>query len=386
MAGFFDDILESVNLDWYLKNVDGRKVVLWGKEERNKKVLEILKEKTGKEIFFVLTEDYKQDKEGKALDKKDLNREHFVIITEDYNAEIEDYLSNNGFCEIKDYLYIIHKPVIVYNEEEYTDIYNNKIKAPKGTKFEFLGYNSNININTVIDDNVKIKCTGSSIFIGENCRFGKGINIECMRQSYVKLGDKCNIEDRGTILCMGKSKISLGSPCHLKTDTLIGCLEESSIDLSNNTSFYDRTTFFAKKNSKICIGEKTHSGVHLICATYFNGIIDVGKDCMFSEDIVLMNNDGHPIFDVESGERINGGDNIILHDHVWVGIKCTLVGGTDIGEASIIGANSFVNKKFPNNCILAGSPARLLRKNIAWDREEIDSSNIDKSVFWNMTR
>ena len=204
-----------MNLDEYLKNINGRKVAVWGNEERNKKVLEIIKRKISEEVLFILSENHKKNEGIKVLDKKDLNSDYYVIVTEDYSAGIEEYLNNNGFSEIKDYLYIIHKPVTIYNEEEYTDIYNNKIKAPKGTKFEFLGYNSNININTAIGGNVKIKCTGSSIFIG---------------------------------------------------------------------------------------------------------------------------------------------------------------------------ANSFVNKKFPNNCILAGSPARLLRKNIAWDREEIDSRNIDKSIFWNMTR
>lgn len=58
-------------------------------------------------------------------------------------------------------------------------------------------------------------------------------------------------------------------------------------------------------------------------------------------------------------------------------MKCTVLSNSEIGDGSIIGANSVVTKKFPNNCVVAGNPAKLLRKDVAWDREEDNSDLID---------
>ncbi len=50
---------------------------------------------------------------------------------------------------------------------------------------------------------------------------------------------------------------------------------------------------------------------------------------------------------------------------------------TQIGNGSIIGAMSLVKSIIPNNCIAAGIPARVIRKNIAWSRKE-GAENIDE--------
>lgn len=46
--------------------------------------------------------------------------------------------------------------------------------------------------------------------------------------------------------------------------------------------------------------------------------------------------------------------------------------GVVIGSGSTIGANSFVCKKqFPNNCCLAGNPAKIIRNRTAWLRDGV---------------
>lgn len=50
-------------------------------------------------------------------------------------------------------------------------------------------------------------------------------------------------------------------------------------------------------------------------------------------------------------------------------MRATLVSGAEIGSGSMVGAQSLVNKKFPNNSLIAGNPARIIRDKIAWRRE-----------------
>lgn len=41
-------------------------------------------------------------------------------------------------------------------------------------------------------------------------------------------------------------------------------------------------------------------------------------------------------------------------------MKTTILKGVHIGNNVIIGANSLVNKDVPNNCVVAGNPARVI--------------------------
>ncbi len=102
----------------------------------------------------------------------------------------------------------------------------------------------------------------------------------------------------------------------------------------------------------------------------------MGDDCMFSYDVSMRSNDGHSIFDVVSKENINStGDvnrnrGIVLGNHVWIGERACVLYNTQIGDGSIIGAMSLVKSKIPNNCIAAGVPAKVIKRNVAWSREE----------------
>lgn len=55
---------------------------------------------------------------------------------------------------------------------------------------------------------------------------------------------------------------------------------------------------------------------------------------------------------------------ISIGDNVWVGAKASLLYGVKIGGGSIIAAHSLVNKSVPENCVVAGVPAKILKKRI----------------------
>ena len=390
MAGIFKSVMQTMDLDKYLDNIKGRKIVIEGTDDNGQMLMKLIEDK-GFEVYSFI--DYNSQKQVDKFINKDVlsaevlagnSKDFYIFITGNYEEEKEKYLNENGYCELEDYLYILHKPTIVQNEEEYTDIYGNKIKAPVGTEFKFLGYNSNVNIDTCIKDKVKISCSGSIVNIGSDCNMAKNISIDCFGKSEVIIGDECLIGDSVTISATINSIINLDPKCKIRNNSLVQSIEESSIKFEKS-SFNENTVFFAKKKSSISIGRGSFSGPRLVCTTYFGGNIKIGADCMFSEYVTLMNNDGHPIFDIKTGKQINGSKDIIIGNHVWLGIKTTILSGTDIGNASIVGANSLVNKKFSNNCIIAGNPAKMIRKDIAWDTEETNSELIDKSLYWDFT-
>ncbi len=126
------------------------------------------------------------------------------------------------------------------------------------------------------------------------------------------------------------------------------------------------------ENARMIIGRNLHilENYHIVAASGTS--IVIGNDCLMSFNINMYSSDMHSIFDVVTGENINSNDEIrkrrkiIIGNHVWIGDHAAILYNTQIGDGSVIGAMSLVKGKIPNNCIAAGSPARVVRRDIAW--------------------
>ncbi len=99
-----------------------------------------------------------------------------------------------------------------------------------------------------------------------------------------------------------------------------------------------------------------------------NSNVTLGRDCMLADEIVFQPNDQHAIFELEGLSQINTRSGITLGDHVWIGLRATLLAGARVGQGSIVGAASVVTGDVPDFSLVAGSPARVLRTGVSWSR------------------
>lgn len=70
---------------------------------------------------------------------------------------------------------------------------------------------------------------------------------------------------------------------------------------------------------------------------------------------------------------------IIIEEDVWIGSNCTILSGVKIGRGSIIGAGSVVTRDVPRYSIVAGNPARVIKKR--FNNEIINL--LEASKWWN---
>ncbi len=56
---------------------------------------------------------------------------------------------------------------------------------------------------------------------------------------------------------------------------------------------------------------------------------------------------------------------VIIGNNVWLGRNVCVMPGVTIGEGSVVGANSVVTHDVPECSVVAGVPAKLIRKQIA---------------------
>lgn len=102
--------------------------------------------------------------------------------------------------------------------------------------------------------------------------------------------------------------------------------------------------------------------------------VTIGDDCMFASGVEIRCDDSHPIYDLTTGARVNPSKSISIGDHVWLATQAKILGGVTIGSGSVIGHSSLVTASVPNNSIAVGTPARIVRENIVWDRSHVSKT------------
>lgn len=148
------------------------------------------------------------------------------------------------------------------------------------------------------------------------------------------------------------------------------------------------------QDSAVRIGQNVSATATVAMSAVEGTEIVVGDDVMFASENQVRADDGHPIFDVRTGKRVNVSRSIRIGNHVWLARMSTVLGGAEIGDGSVIGYGAVVTKRIPNNCVAAGVPARVVRRDTAWERPHLslvrpyykrDASTITKSGYWNLT-
>ena len=101
----------------------------------------------------------------------------------------------------------------------------------------------------------------------------------------------------------------------------------------------------------------------------FYADVRVGRDCLVATGVNLRSGDFHTIVDKGSGVAINEPEAVSVGDGVWLSAKATLLKGARVPDGCVVGWGSIVTLPFDEpDCIIAGSPARVVRQGISWSR------------------
>lgn len=104
---------------------------------------------------------------------------------------------------------------------------------------------------------------------------------------------------------------------------------------------------------RVTIGEGVLSGSNVIITDHSHGRYS-GGDQSFPEIRPVK-------------RKLSNDKTVTIGRNVWLGDGVAVLGGADIGDGTIIGANSVVNCSIPALCIAVGSPARPIRR---WDADK----------------
>jgi acetyltransferase-like isoleucine patch superfamily enzyme len=104
--------------------------------------------------------------------------------------------------------------------------------------------------------------------------------------------------------------------------------------------------------------------------------VKIGDRVLISHNVNIHDNDGHPIDSLQRHNHFLAiatlghpkqnvdipASPVIIEDDVWLCFNSTILKGVTIGKGAIVGASSVVTKDVPPGAIVAGNPARIIKK------------------------
>lgn len=116
------------------------------------------------------------------------------------------------------------------------------------------------------------------------------------------------------------------------------------------------------------MGENTYANLGFrIVSDDKKARVIIGKNVSIAPNVVMVvcssANNGKRIHEIAYVKnRLEKQDKIVIADDVWIGANVTILPGVHVGECAVIGAGSVVTKNVEPYTIVAGNPAKVLRK------------------------
>ena len=125
---------------------------------------------------------------------------------------------------------------------------------------------------------------------------------------------------------------------------------------------------FTTHSSEACIEIGNHVGMSggAICC---KSRVRIGDYTLLGANTTIADNDMHPINADDRRHNKNDSDipakAVSIGSNVWIGADVFICKGVSIGDNTVIGAKSLVSKSIPADCIAAGNPAEVIKKNLS---------------------
>ena len=110
----------------------------------------------------------------------------------------------------------------------------------------------------------------------------------------------------------------------------------------------------------ISIGAKSVLGQECTISAYQH--VSIGRECVVADRVMMIDFD-HGVVDVERPVRLQGiyKRDVRIGNNVWIGYGACVLRGVTVGDNAVIGTNAVVTRDVPDNAVVAGVPARVIR-------------------------
>lgn len=141
--------------------------------------------------------------------------------------------------------------------------------------------------------------------------------------------------------------------------------DEKRIELLKELLGSTGENVYMEPNIRFDYGYNTHVGENFFAnfdCTFLDVCeIRIGDNCMLAPGVQIYTAT-HPLDPVERNSGKEYAKPVTIGDNVWVGGNAIINPGVTIGDNVVIASGAVVTKDVPNNVVVGGNPARIIKE------------------------
>lgn len=156
---------------------------------------------------------------------------------------------------------------------------------------------------------------------------------------------------------------------------------EGSIEIhvGKDVKLYDRITMAALtvgERPRLVIGDSTDISTPMTILV--GNEVKIGSHCLLGCTLIT-DNPGHRLDYRERHEKLDRDKigRVVIGDYVWAALQSLIIGSVTVGFGAVIGARAVVTRDVPPFCVVAGNPARIVKK-LSFPEEMVDEIGGDQ--------
>lgn len=152
--------------------------------------------------------------------------------------------------------------------------------------------------------------------------------------------------------------IKKGKRASIRRNTRIDIFPNNKCTLGKQSTIEDFCTI-NNAVGNINIGNNTRIGLGSVLI----GPVNIGDDVRLAQNIVVsaLNHNYQDISSPISEQGVET-QHVYIGDETWIGANSVILPGVFIGKHCVIGAGSVVTKNIPSYSVVAGNPARIIKR------------------------
>ncbi|OHD80423.1 MAG: maltose O-acetyltransferase [Spirochaetes bacterium RIFOXYB1_FULL_32_8] len=127
---------------------------------------------------------------------------------------------------------------------------------------------------------------------------------------------------------------------------------------TSGKNIYVEPPFYCDYGSNIHIGNNFYANFNCVILDVAEVII--GDNCFIAPQVGIYTAT-HPVDPVTRCSGAEYGKKIIIGNNCWIGGHATINPGVVLGNNVVVASGSEVTKSFPDNVVIAGVPAKIIR-------------------------